>query len=266
MRKRSYSLFPNNAPGTTTTFSILPATTYSPNAAAKSDAPLSQADLDALKPPPSMGNLMNRHRRDSSLVSSATVQIGLRLSNVNDIMIPPMTINARPPQTVGSAESVYSLDCPEEKLGLAASKRPGALLAGGEASAQAREIIEDATPKRNPVKDLRMKTLPPVPTASVIIAGAGSSDSGSEYEDQEEEEEEEEAEAIPMTLSPAVYNPQSPTKARLPSPRGVGFTMIAKANSTGSTHPRSPRSPPVAPPRRTTGEPSPRPTETKDWI
>ncbi len=96
MRKRSYSLFPTNAPSMKSSVSLLPATTYSPNS--------NQADLDNLKPPPSMGNLINRHRRDSSMVSSATVQIGLRLSNVNDIMMPPMTLDEKPPQIVGSAE------------------------------------------------------------------------------------------------------------------------------------------------------------------
>ena len=247
MRKRSYSLFPGNAPSIKSSVSLLPATTYSPNSQ-------QQADPDNLKPPPSMGNLINRHRRDSSMVSSATVQIGLRLSNVNDIMVPPLTINEKPPNIVSGAESVYSLDCPEEKARVAALKRPSPMVKP-EPNGSMEAPVPDETPKRDPVKDSRMKTLPPVPATGVVVAvEAGSSDSESEYEEQL------------LTLSPTVYNPKSPGKARLPSPKGVGFTALAKSNSTGSANPRSPRSPPVAPPRRTTGERSPKPTEAKDWI
>ncbi len=133
-------------------------------------------------------------------------------------------------------------------------KRPRPLVKADAAESKEMPIV-DESPKRDPVKDARMKTLPPVPAAKAPVIVEDSSDSESEYE-----------EPPLLTLSPTVYNPKSPTKARLPSPKGVGFTMIAKSNSTGSTNPRSPRSPPMAPPRRTTGEPSPRPTEAKEWI
>ncbi|KAK4162765.1 hypothetical protein QBC43DRAFT_72725 [Cladorrhinum sp. PSN259] len=224
MRKRSYSLFPNNTPGTKSSFTLLPATTYSP--------------ADALKPPPSMGNLLNRrHRRDSSLVSSATVQIGLRFSSVDDIE--PQTS----PQVVAHDHHVYNLDCPLVQQELQAKgglKRPAGLDSGATTPTtpvnKKEEQVMHETPARDPVKAAKMKTLPPVPKLATA-----------------QPTPEESAPTEEITLSPSVYSPTSPTKARLPSPRGVGFTVSATRMAKGNL-----RSPPVMPPqRRGTGDTTP---------
>jgi hypothetical protein len=253
VRKRTYSLFPTSGTASKSPLTLLPATTYSP--------------ADALKPPPSMGNLANmRHRRDSSLVSSATVQIGLRLSSVEDM--PPVAKN----KVVAGDCEVYNLDCPNvlKELEMAGLKRPIAM-DGGATTPPLASPADDRNPKRDPVKDARMKTLPPVPGLPVQVA-----------QDQPAEEEPTLSPTVydpnspiktslptstglqEVTLSPAVYNPQSPTKVKLPSPKGVGFTtpMAKSANAPG------PRSPPVAPPqRRATGETTPLPTDAKGaWI
>lgn len=230
MRKLSYSLFPNNNPSSKSSFTLLPATTYSPS--------------DNLKPPPSMGNLAAfRHRRDSSLISSATVQIGLRLSSVEDTVSKTTIARADP--------HVYNLDCPNVLKEL---EEKGILKRGGLTTPTKTETVPEPVveiPKRDPVKDAKMKTLPPVPrlpnTQSIVVAPPA---------EQE------------VTLSPSVYSPQSPSKTmKLPSPRGAGF----KAPPPRSTP--SPRSPPaVAPPpqpqRRGTGETTPPPTaDAKNaWI
>lgn len=228
MRKRSYSLFPNSTPSIKSSLTLLPATTYSP--------------ADTLKPPPSMGNLANmRHRRDSSLVSSATVQIGLRLSSVDDMA--PVVKH----KVATSDSEVHSLDCPNvlRELEMASHKRV-ALDGSATTPPLPPEGVEDS-PQRDPVKDARMKTLPPVPMANSGPA-PGKAEQGPEE----------------ITLGPTVYTPESPTKAKLSSPRGAGFTAPMSRSANGS----SPRSPPVAPPpRRATGETTPRPTDAKgDWI
>ncbi|KAL7816892.1 hypothetical protein V8C44DRAFT_347895 [Trichoderma aethiopicum] len=89
-RKDSYSLFPNqrealeSQPRGATT---LPSTTYMP------DAPMAETErmrhmnemFGELLPPPAIRvSGAPRHNRESSLVSSATVQIGLRVSNLED--------------------------------------------------------------------------------------------------------------------------------------------------------------------------------------
>ncbi|KAK4188232.1 hypothetical protein QBC35DRAFT_210521 [Podospora australis] len=201
MRKRSYSLFPNSAAKSSVT--LLPATTYSPN--------------DHLKPPPSMGNLANfRHRRDSSLVSSATVQIGLRLSSVEDTVTKTTVVMPDP--------HVYNLDCPKvlKELEEKGILKRGGLTTPTKPETETQLAVE--SPKRDPVKDAKMKTLPPVPrplnTQSIVGAPTAAGE---------------------VTLSPSVYSPQSPTKMKLPSPKGVGFA-VPPPKST------NPRSPPVVPP------------------
>lgn len=244
MRKRSYSLFPNNGPSTKSSVTLLPSTTYLPNANPRTrDA---QAALDALKPPPSMRNLaMGRHRRDSSMISSATVQIGLRLSSVDDMPMPPSIPN----RTNTPDSDVLSLDCPKERAKLH-GKRPIPLNTTPTAAvvnAEAAPPASSSSPKRDPVKDARMKTLPPVPRPGESVPDVADDDDESRYEEEE-------------TLSPTVYNP-SPTK-RVPSPKGVGFTLPQTRFNGGS-----PRSPPgKAPPRRGTGDAPAQPATTKDWI
>jgi hypothetical protein len=208
MRKRSYNIFPN-LPSAKSSVTLLPATTYSPQSMGRQrDA---ESALDALKPPPSLRNLVGRHRRDSSMVSSATVQIGLRLSSVDDMPPPGSRATAIEPDVV-------SLNCPNEIVKSSSPSRPNPLTSVRPAMEV--EKIVDATPKRDPVKSARMKTLPPVPNRS------GDATEGEEEDDDGE------------LLSPHVY---SPTKGRLPSPREVGVAMPAARYNNGR-----PTSPPVA--------------------
>lgn len=251
-RKRSYSLFPNNRPSAKSSATLLPSTAYSPSANPRSrDA---QAALDSLKPPPSLRNIgMGRHRRDSSMVSSATVQIGLRLSSVEDMPTPPATAI----QTTDPDLDVLGLGCPKEGRKID-GKRPSPL---NTATTTAEVDTEVAAPwplvaggtKRDPVKDARMKTLPPVPRTGEVVNDAKHDDGDDDDKSRYEEEE---------TLSPAVYN-SSPVKKKPPSPETVGFTLPQSRFNTGS-----PRNPPgKAPPRRGTGDSPTPPAATKsDWI
>ncbi|KAK0614103.1 hypothetical protein B0T14DRAFT_436593 [Immersiella caudata] len=230
MRKKSYSLFPGSdrtksyAPSTKSSVTLLPATTYSPTPSAN------ESSIANLKPPPSMRALTNgRHRRDSSLVSTATVQIGLRFSNVDDMPQPLVKTNDVPDT------KVYHLDCPklrEKGEGSPRSGRPTALdspIRSPSKETSEDDRVTDEAPKRNP----RMKTLPPVPAPGetpVQVESESDSDYESEYEQDKGE----------ITLKPKIYNPQSPTKTRLPSPKGVGFTMVTNkpaAKPSGSTTP-----------------------------
>ncbi|PTB62877.1 hypothetical protein BBK36DRAFT_1183782 [Trichoderma citrinoviride] len=89
-RKNSYSLFPNQQGALESKpkgATILPSTTYTP------DTPMVDKDrmslinemFEELLPPPTIRvSGAPRHNRESSLVSSATVQIGLRVSNLED--------------------------------------------------------------------------------------------------------------------------------------------------------------------------------------
>ncbi|KAK4038766.1 hypothetical protein C8A01DRAFT_17179 [Parachaetomium inaequale] len=223
-RKRSYSLFPRNTVASKTSMLLLPSTTYSPG--------------DALKPPPSMANLANmRHRRDSSLVSSATVQIGLRLSSVDDM--PPLAQN----KIAASDDVVHTLGCPNAPpdLDMQSPRRAGA---SPTAPTPPVGATDDEGPQRDPVKDAKMKTLPPVPKINSQVPNVVQQVAGE------------------FTLSPTVYSPSSPTKVKLPSPKGVGFTVPGGPKRSGSVPPRSP------PRRRGTGETTPPPrTDAKgDWI
>ncbi|KAK5658498.1 hypothetical protein OQA88_1890 [Cercophora sp. LCS_1] len=226
MRKRSFSFFSSAASrkSSASSATLLPATTYSPNSAPQA---ISIADL---KPPPSMRNLAaGRHRRDSSLVSSATVQIGLRLSSVEDM--PPVTKS----KIIVADTKVHHLECPklreQERDSPLRSGRPAALQSPVSSPTGEDTLVDDLdddVPRRDPVKDAKMKTLPPVPN---LNESAIADDDDSDDDDYMTEKESE------ITLSPNVYNPQSPTKTKLPSPRGVGFSMpkpTKTSNDSGS--------------------------------
>ncbi|KAK8141910.1 hypothetical protein G3M48_009693 [Beauveria asiatica] len=105
-RKASYSVFPQQQPPpppqqqtpalNAKPLSILPAATYTPPTLARGEsAEVNDEDLEAMEIDiirrditsllPPMPGFVPGHQRDSSMGSSATVQIGLRLSNVNDM-------------------------------------------------------------------------------------------------------------------------------------------------------------------------------------
>ncbi|KAL7797557.1 hypothetical protein V8C37DRAFT_407939 [Trichoderma ceciliae] len=91
IRKDSYRLFPSQREtlgikhkGTT---GILPRTTYTPMGSNDNAALGNEMEVSEELPPPPTIHISGapRHNRDSSLVSSATVQIGLRVSNLSDV-------------------------------------------------------------------------------------------------------------------------------------------------------------------------------------
>lgn len=199
-RKRSYSLFPSDNNVSTKSITLLPATTYSPASKMADDD-----DIFLLRPPPSIHPQGFRHRRDSSLASSATVQIGLRLSNVDDM--PPL--NSRYFQ---DNSSVHQLECPDAE----ASKRPSPLAhvdaVSDLSSSDSSDSEEDDTLVPSPIRserDVRMKNIPTAPKVTVP------------RQSQLQEAEQ-------LTLSPAVYRPESPQKTRVTSPQGVGFNNPAQ--------------------------------------
>lgn len=215
----SYNLFPGKNPDNTTSVALLPSTAYNPNIQSSLAAPNPTFNFDfedALRPPPS---IYARHKRDSSMSSSATVQIGLRVSNLADIG--PM------PKLSAEAERLYSLDYPrgEEMIN---SYRPSPL---------ATFATSNVPPPQNPIhrRESRDKNLPPTPTTS-------------------------EAEASDCTLSPAVYNPNSPTKTKTPSPRGVGFSVPRRVNTTPN------QGAPTQLPTRSRGNSSSAAENRSDWI
>lgn len=210
MRKESYSLFPNRPPTARPSAALLPSTTYTPASSTLSDA-------DTLKPPPSMGFLAARgHRRNSSLISSATVQIGLRLSSVENV--PPL---------LSPGTDVHGINCP--KLGRKNTIIP-------ERKQQPPPLITDFdTPvvKEFPRRDPMMYTEPeseqqPLETLSPTV-----------YDPKSPAEE-------PVLLSSKVYTPTSPAEKKLetlspkvysPTPAGAAeevVTLSAKTYSPAS--------------------------------
>lgn len=109
---------------------MLPTTTYIPSSIFKNP----EAGLgESLLPPPRIrGSRSFSHRRDSSLESSATVQIGLRLSNVNDM--PPRVSNY-----VRQSNYVYELGCLKEAK-LVDLKRPSPMASNVTADDEEDEI------------------------------------------------------------------------------------------------------------------------------
>ncbi|RYP72159.1 hypothetical protein DL771_004393 [Monosporascus sp. 5C6A] len=205
----SYSLFPNDHPDMGSP-ALLPSTTYSPNSDADVAEPQTLYVPDptsSLMPPARIGSGgRGHHRRESSLASTATVQIGLRFSNVNDIG--PLASKGS-----GEAERVHSLGCPN-KLGPTGSKRPSPLAGAWHAEST---IPNPSTGDSYPHPET-MKSLPPLPAVSPRVAQT----------------------PPPQTLSPSVYSPSvysaasaaSPTRGRLVSPKGVGFDVPRRGNTS----------------------------------
>ncbi|KAI5921383.1 hypothetical protein F4810DRAFT_702389 [Camillea tinctor] len=220
----SYRLFPSKEQGNTNTATLLPSTTYSPNTNMGQNAwPL--PDLtEMLRPPPSIRASGGRgHRRDSSLASSATVQIGLRLSNVQDM--PRMTN-----KDAIELENVYTIDGYDRLEPAAFRPSP---LAIADNTEDMTPISRPQSPAGFPGLGIRRDSSAPAPSSSQADTGE-------------------------ILLNPTVYDPNSPTRAKVPSPRGVGFSMPRRANTTPvqSTTP--------TPPPRTRGNST---TGTKaDWI
>lgn len=187
IRKSSYSLFPRE----NKSFTLLPATTYSPNANS-SDGKLQQdGDGQLLAPPPLVHDGGLRHRRDSSMGSHATVQIGLRFSNAEDA----------PPISYRDSGEVHNLGCPNERE-LGATKRPSPL-----AKAQ---TVDDGDDTLVGSSSQRESTKP------VAFGAATHSSPGRDLDEPEDEPH--------LTLTAAVYNPSAAKTPRVvTSPGGAGF-------------------------------------------
>lgn len=261
LRKQSYSIFPQESHATASQ-GVLPATTYSP----MSSKPI----RDTWKPPPIVKPWVGRgHRRGSSIQSTATVQIGIRLSNVDDYVprkstdtdvpdvpevpnmanMPPMPVVRPSPlaEVETRSESEYTSEYEDTDL-----------------------ILDNPLKKRS-IRDARMKTLPPVPSSPAQAGTSGNvvadEDAASPVEEGTANEQEK---TTLITLSPTVYTPDDslhrspPNRSvrKLPSPMGVGF------NTPPGRGPHD-RSPIHAPPRPTgSAATTPLPTtSTKaDWI
>ncbi|PKS05271.1 hypothetical protein jhhlp_008642 [Lomentospora prolificans] len=186
--KSSYSLFPNNNSNLKAP-TLLPATTYDPNAKEM------MMEVDALKPPAPIHGF--RHRRDSSLASHATVQIGLRLSNVDDM--PPL--NSKYFQ---DSRKVHDLGCP--------------LARGADVSMQQRP-----SPLSNVAMDFQTNNGRDDDSVTMYADDASLIDNTDRKSLSLVPAVEQRSDC---TLSPAVYKPpESPKKAKVTSPRGVGFTI-----------------------------------------
>ncbi|SPN98928.1 uncharacterized protein DNG_01967 [Cephalotrichum gorgonifer] len=203
--KSSYSLFPGVGNGKPP--SLLPAATYEP----RSKAAL--AAQSGLKPPPNVHGF--RHRRDSSLASHTTVQIGLRLSNAEDMP----SLDSK---YIHEANQVYNLECPNAVANNAAtaSKRPSPLSHVSAHSTEGSVTI---------MCDEHMS----------MVGGTGEGVSLAADEDKD---------CTLCTLAPAVYNPaespKSAAKTKVTSPKGVGFTIPqSRSNSTGNPDQPQPKKP-----------------------
>lgn len=264
VRKLSYSVFPQDKPpvGGGGVDALLPATTYSPAT--------SMPARDTWKPPPIVKPWAGRgHRRDSSVGSTATVQIGIRISNVEDFL-PRKSNNDVVRNYVPDAPQPPPLQMPASRSSplTASESRPESAEYGSEYAVSPISQAGDDPQTVSPVSP-QSKALPPVPwsPSAQQVDNRAFSNKGKGAAQPEEQL---------FTLSPAVYIPQdnplqrspsqksqrSQRQQKLPSPRGVGFSSpsVARNNS------RSERS--HAPPRPTGSgnTTTPLPPKKTDWI
>lgn len=273
IRKQSYSIFPREPYSAAS--GVLPAATYSPETA-------KPPSRDTYKPPPIVKPWLGRgHKRDSSVGSTATVQIGIRISNVNDFVPRKSTDTEAPPAPeMPSVATMPSI--PQSNLSNSVDVDDRSV---SEYDSDP-EIVLSNPPRKQSVKDSRMKTLPPVPKSPAVITVATNSAKAAESSAQDKNNDEEQL----ITLSPSVYTPQegakqtsSPTKAtgsaapqrslsnrsdrsgkKIPSPKGVGFN-----NPNGNRSPSGERHALHAPPRPGGGgsaASTPLPGTKADWI
>lgn len=236
IRKQSYSVFPQDTP-TAAAAGVLPATTYSPLT--------SKPARDTWKPPPIVKPWVPRgHKRDSSITSTATVQIGIRLSNVDDY-IPRKSTDTDVPDIPAVPDVSQMPTMPQLPVGRSPLAEVETRSASEyESEYTDTEIILDDPPRTRSVRDARMKTLPPVPTGEKKTVTAAAQSEVAEPANMKEELAEEW-----VTLAPVVYSPKEESRPqrsgssrsakrldaipqrsdsnrsarKLPSPMGVGF-------------------------------------------
>ncbi|KAH8594620.1 hypothetical protein B0O99DRAFT_171369 [Bisporella sp. PMI_857] len=178
VRKQSYSLFPNGPSGTR-------------------QEPTSVYDISDLLPPPDVfGSKSKGHRRDSSCISSATVQIGLRLSafaispSEEDIATLPVPISAYNPNSV---RPISPLRVQTQNVARPTSPpqaKPSPL----------NTHVKSPT-QTSPISSVN-KTLPPTPRNVGFTLPPQRTASPENKSDKLEE---------PCQLSPAVYSPEKKT-------------------------------------------------------
>jgi hypothetical protein len=172
-----------------------------------------------LPPPPLPGSII--HRRGSSLVSSATVQIGLRLSNVDDMAPLRARYNILDSKVYSISDAAGRLTVPGSPVvqgpaGPSAGRKPsplGAAADDGEGSPAPRPppsvypADDETALSRNPSLAYYLSgyyTLPSPPPAVPPLAGAYSQ--GGQQSQQQQQQQ-----------------------PKLPSPKGVGFNVPPQA-------------------------------------
>ncbi|KAM0558537.1 hypothetical protein ACHAPJ_004732 [Fusarium lateritium] len=155
-KKSMYSIFPKDEPPKSPIqLPTLPTTTYRGSLAKK--APATQTPASGLLAPPAL-HLSNNNSRQSgaSMISHATVQIGLRLSNFGD-MRPPK------PEPKQETNRVHNLDCPNSTVTFFPRKTSPLAIAIVDVPGEGtRYEIQDDFDK----KHYSEKELPPVPLSA----------------------------------------------------------------------------------------------------
>lgn len=271
MRKQSHSAF-TQEPSLTSTAGVLPATTYSPIT--------SKPSRDTWNPPPIVKPWMTRsHKRDSSITSTATVQIGIRLSNVEDY-VPRKSTDTEVPD-VPEVPDIRKM--PPVPAGLLPSPMPKDNRTEFEWAPEYMDtqiILDDPPRRRSSIQDARMKTLPPVPKSPAEPASQARKAAGPALM-VEPPSQDDKKQSVPeewVTLTPAVYTPQeyfpqrslstrsntSNTSRKLPSPMGVGFNTPGGRGLGPSD--KSPIHPPPRPSASTATTPLAATSTKADWI
>lgn len=188
---------------------LLPAATYTPGGQNIAN-PLERAEI--LMPPPL--HLPGWHNRESSLSSSGTVQIGLRLSNMNDVQSRLSNMNDMQPRSSNMTD-VQPMNPPRMELRPAGaapmSPSPISSIHSSRSVSPASTVGPSSVPEttaETSTVDVRNKELPTLPL------------------------EEQPRGAPAQRLESRFYNPNIQTpRIRLASPQGVGFHQEAKGNS-----------------------------------
>jgi hypothetical protein len=235
--KQSYTLFPPEA-----TTPVKPTPIHEDPTSMYSTQGLSGYDYGRLEPPPPIHFGLKGHRRDSSIASSATVQIGLRIShalspsqeNILALPLPSTTYNAnpmrptpRPASPLRSAPPITQLspilsipqrpETSEVRLPLRSPKRPSPL------------NTDIRSPQQSPTSgNCANKSLPPTPkfSSSSIIPEM------SKLQKMKGEER--------TQLSPAVYSPEKKS-GRIEMPQSATAAKrnplldegVVRSNSSG---------------------------------
>lgn len=214
VRKQSYSLFPTDPMSQLRTPSIN-----------TRQEPTSIYDINELQPPPAIFGSDSRaqgHRRDSSIMSSATVQIGLRISHApspsqGDMVekpLPSTTYESNPKRHVLPLrlDTQTTSPLPSEPLSLPAwsPRKPSPLNTNNESPAQ--------SPVRGSVSN---KTLPPTPKTADFVPGISRV-----------------AESTTQ-LSPAVYSPEKKYSSTSGTPQSATNTKWNRLHNSPTSPQRS---------------------------